>query len=262
MSEIGWVKMHRKIRDTQIWDDKEPFDRRSAWMDLVMMVNHEDKEIIFNGKPFTVKRGQRITSIRGLAERWHWSVNRTKRYLVLLEQLEMIHTDRNTHRTLLTLVNYGFYQGEGFTDEHTNEHTNEYTDEHTDEYTDGLQTRNKRMNKNEKNEKNIYQLIADIYNATCVSFPKVVTISDARKKAIKARLKKYTLDDFQQLFTLAEASDFLKGGNDRNWTANFDWMITDSHMAKILEGQYKNRPKKNSLDDTFEMMRQWAEEGS
>ena len=137
MAEIGWVKMHRKIRDTQIWDDKEPFDRRSAWMDLVMMVNHEDKEIIFNGKPFTVKRGQRITSIRGLAERWHWSVNRTKRYLVLLEQLEMIHTDRNTHRTLLTLVNYGFYQGEGFTDEHTNEHTNGYTDG----YTHGHQTR-------------------------------------------------------------------------------------------------------------------------
>ena len=150
MAEVGWVKMHRKIRDSQIWDDKEPFDRRSAWMDLVMMVNHEDRDIIFDGKPVTVKRGQRITSIRALSERWHWSVNRTKRYLALLEQLKMIHTDRNTHRTLLTLINYDIYQGEGFTDEYSNEHTDEHSNEHTDEHTHGLQTRIKRINKNEK----------------------------------------------------------------------------------------------------------------
>ena len=92
--------------------------------------------------------------------------------------------------------------------------------------------------KNESAERINYQEIVDEYNSTCKSFPKVTALSDARKKAIKARLKIYSLDDFKKMFKLAEESDFLKGNNNRNWTATFDWMIKDSNMAKILDGNY------------------------
>ena len=87
------------------------------------------------------------------------------------------------------------------------------------------------------------QQIADLYNATCVSFPHLKTLSDTRKKAIKARLKVYKLEDFRTLFAKAEASSFLKGANDRNWSANFDWLIKDSNMAKVLDGNYDDRPR-------------------
>lgn len=90
----------------------------------------------------------------------------------------------------------------------------------------------------ERGEKTPYQLIADMFNDTCVSFPRITTLSNARKKAIKARYKQYSLDDFKRLFEKAEASDFLKGSNSRNWSANFDWMIKDTNMAKILDGNY------------------------
>ena len=121
-------------------------------MDLVMMVNHEDKEIIFNGKPFTVKRGQRITSIRGLAERWHWSVNRTLRYLRLLEELGMIHRDSNAKRTLLTIANYRVYQDMQNTHGDSNEDSGGDSDEHTHGDSDGSQYNN---NNNVNNENNI-----------------------------------------------------------------------------------------------------------
>ena len=85
-----------------------------------------------------------------------------------------------------------------------------------------------------------YQQIADMYNEICISFPRLKSLSDARKKAIKARLKTYSIDDIKTVFTKAEASDFLKGKNNRNWSATFDWMITDSNMAKILDGNYDN----------------------
>lgn len=94
-------------------------------------------------------------------------------------------------------------------------------------------------------EKVTCQQIADLYNDTCVSFPSVKTLSDTRKKAIKARLRVYSLEDFKTLFTKAEASDFLKGSNDRNWSASFDWLIKDSNMAKVLDGNYDNKPKKD-----------------
>ena len=93
----------------------------------------------------------------------------------------------------------------------------------------------------EKRETVNYQRIVDMYNNTCVSFPKVTVLSDARKKAIKARLKTYTYDSFEIVFAKAEASDFLKGKNNRDWQANFDWLIKDANMAKVLSGNYDNK---------------------
>ena len=90
----------------------------------------------------------------------------------------------------------------------------------------------------EKRKRVDYQRIVDMYNDTCVSFPKVHSISDARKKAIKARLNTYSVYDFKILFKKAESSDFLKGKNARNWSANFDWLIKDANMAKVLDGNY------------------------
>lgn len=88
-----------------------------------------------------------------------------------------------------------------------------------------------------------YQLIADMYNSICKSFPSIRSLSDARKKAIGARLKTYTVDDIRTVFENAEASSFLKGGNNRNWTATFDWLLKDTNMAKVLDGNYCDRNK-------------------
>ena len=103
----------------------------------------------------------------------------------------------------------------------------------------------------EKRDKINYQQIADMYNDICVSFPRLTTLSDARKKAIRARLNTYTIDDFALMFKKAEASTFLKGGNDRNWRATFDWMVKDSNMAKILDGNYDNKKSGAKSNNSF-----------
>ena len=88
--------------------------------------------------------------------------------------------------------------------------------------------------------------IRELYNSVCGSYPRLVKMSEARKKAIRARLRAgYTVDDFRRLFEMAEASDFLKGHNRRNWSATFDWLIADANMAKVLDGNY-NHPAKES----------------
>ena len=95
-----------------------------------------------------------------------------------------------------------------------------------------------------------YQRIADMYNTICKSFPSIRSLSDARKKAIAARLKTYSVDDFRTVFENAEASSFLKGGNNRNWTATFDWLLKDTNMAKVLDGNYcdKSKPTANKIN--------------
>lgn len=138
----GWIKLHRKILESDLWNSKEPFGFREAWIDLLLMVNHADKKILFDGEPYTVKCGQRITSIRKLAERWHWSKDKVTRYLKTLESEQMITKKRYRNGTLLTIVNYGKYQGGCDTDKDTYKDTNKDTDK--------SQTR---MNKNDKNDK-------------------------------------------------------------------------------------------------------------
>lgn len=92
-----------------------------------------------------------------------------------------------------------------------------------------------------------YEAIRSMYNEICVSFPVCTSLSDARKKAIKARFASgHTLEDFKTMFTKAEASSFLKGKNDRNWRASFDWLLKDSNMAKVLDGNYDDRKRSGS----------------
>ena len=96
-----------------------------------------------------------------------------------------------------------------------------------------------------------YNGIIDAYNTFCVSFPRVTSLSDARKKAIRARLNTYSEAEIIEAFRKAEASDFLKGKNNRDWQANFDWIMKDSNLAKVLDGNYDNRAQHSQTESYF-----------
>ena len=107
----GWISIHRKIQDNIIWNDK-PFNRGAAWIDLIMLANHEDKQILFNGNVICVKRGEKITSLRKLSERWGWSRGKTKMFLNLLKSENMIEFKTDHQKTTYKIVNYNVYQNE------------------------------------------------------------------------------------------------------------------------------------------------------
>lgn len=106
----GWIKIYRQIRNHWIWKDKEPFDKRSAWIDLLLSVNHKSKKIPFENDFIEIERGQTLTSIKQLAERWSWSRHKVSDYLNQLEQDTMIVQVRDTRKTLVSIVNYSKYQ--------------------------------------------------------------------------------------------------------------------------------------------------------
>ena len=111
MPKQGYIKLHRQIQDCWIWtDDDEKFDKRSAWIDLLLLANHKNVKIAFDGKLIVVERGQHITSIRKLATRWNWSTNKVTRFLDLLASDQMIIRESDTKKTLITIVNYDVYQ--------------------------------------------------------------------------------------------------------------------------------------------------------
>lgn len=96
--------------------------------------------------------------------------------------------------------------------------------------------------------------VVELFHTICKSFPKVVRLSDPRKRAIRARMKAYSMEDFRKLFEAAEASPFLKGENDRGWRATFDWLMNEQNMTKVLEGAYADtgRRKRSNRFSNFD----------
>ncbi len=87
--------------------------------------------------------------------------------------------------------------------------------------------------------------IVEAYHLHCSSLPRVIKVTDARKKQIAARWKENSdISFFADLFQLIEKSDFLtnRGNINRNgWSCTFDWALNDQNMTKILEGRYSNK---------------------
>lgn len=155
----GWIKLHRAIQEHWLWDD-EPFTRGQAFIDLLLMVNHKDKKIMFNGELIEVKKGSKITSLRQLSDRWKWSTNKVKKYLEQLQKDGMINYKCDNKKTLLTIENYGVYQGQGNTEEtqkkqerNTEETEKEHrsdTEEIQKKFKSDAEENQKKTNKNDK----------------------------------------------------------------------------------------------------------------
>lgn len=87
-----------------------------------------------------------------------------------------------------------------------------------------------------------FRKIKDLYHSVCVSFPKIRDIDGNRKIAVAARWRAHkSLETFEELFRIAEASAFLKGQNGRNWSADFDWLMKATNFTKVLEHKYDGR---------------------
>lgn len=154
MSDKNWIKLNRKIFSNFLWQDNEPFDKRSAWIDLLMLANHKDHEMWHKGEVIMVKRGDVNRSMNWLAERWHWSFKKVLRFLDALEKAKMVRRNSTSNGTTITIENYNIYQGSGISSDISNDRSGDISNDISSaEVTDTIQER-KRINKKEKNDKN------------------------------------------------------------------------------------------------------------
>ena len=147
---MGWILLYRSIRDSWIWESK-PFSLGQAWIDLILDANHEDRKFFLNGRLKTVKRGQKWTSVRTLAERWGWQNKKVINFLRALEEDGMINRESTSAGTLLTIVNYGKYQDHGNTKDNSSTTRKTTQKKHGDNETKNY----KRMTKEGKKEETL-----------------------------------------------------------------------------------------------------------
>ena len=248
----GFVKLYRSMLTWEWYDD---INVKILFLHLILTANYEDKK--WRGK--VIKRGQRVVSVKKLSEELGITVRQVRTAIEKLVMTNDLTNSKFAECNVLTLVNYDKYQA--VTNEKANVgQTSDKRLTNRGQTSDKSMTTTKEYKEREeyKEYKEIeedielsppapYKLIQDLYNQICTSYPKCTVLSDNRKKAIKARLNAgYKIEDFQRLFEKAEASDFLKGKNKNNWSASFDWLIKDTNMAKVLDGNYDSKNSSNA----------------
>ena len=106
---IGWVSIHRKIFDNPIWLS-EKFTKAQAWVDLLLLANHEKGYIFVRGIKIDIERGQVGWSENSLSSRWKWSRTKVKNFLKILEKEQQIKQQINKISLIITIINYNQYQ--------------------------------------------------------------------------------------------------------------------------------------------------------
>lgn len=233
MSDEGYIKLYRKARENFLYRENRPHTRREAWEDILLMVNHADKEVLIGNEKFLVKRGQSVRSLDSWAKEFNWSKSKTKRFFDLLKSCSMIVTENVQKSTRLTVCNYDIYQG----DRNVNE---------------TQMKRDRPTNKNEKNEKNIKVQKTDFSHdveqmfesfwkqydkernkAKCLK--KYSKLSKADRDAIKKHLPKYLESTPDKQYR----KDPLNYLNNRSWEDEIILPKEEMELQEELE-KYKN----------------------
>jgi len=123
----GYVKLHRVIEDNKLWSS-EPFTKGQAWIDLLLMANYTVSEFQVRGVWVTVHPGEMARGEEHLAKKWNWSRNKVRRFLNWLETEQQIKQQKSRVITIISIVNWKRYQGDGIVNETTDETTDETTE--------------------------------------------------------------------------------------------------------------------------------------
>lgn len=117
----GWISIDRSIQNHWLFKEKRTFSKFEAWIYLLMEANHSKAKVPIGNQIVTVERGQRLTSILTFSDLFNWSRFKVKTFLDLLESDGMLEVKTTSKYTLITIVNYDFYQSEQGRNQHQND---------------------------------------------------------------------------------------------------------------------------------------------
>jgi hypothetical protein len=106
----GWIKLHRQLCEHELWTC-EPFSRGQAWVDLLLLANHEDGFFYLREHKINVRRGQVGWSILKLSQRWKWSRGKVTKYINDLEKEQQLKITQSNSTSIITIINYEQFQG-------------------------------------------------------------------------------------------------------------------------------------------------------
>jgi hypothetical protein len=108
----GFIKIYRELAEKPIWENSTA-EQKVILITLLLMANFGEKQWEWRGKKFTAKPGQFVTSLENITKSAGTGISKqnVRTALKRFENLEFL-TSQSTHRgRLITIVNWGLYQG-------------------------------------------------------------------------------------------------------------------------------------------------------
>ena len=242
----------------------EKFTRMQALMDLCLLAAFKSRTFYIRGNKVELQPMQVAKSIRDLADRWQWGINKVRSFILELEKSGIIDTQKTSVIQIITIKKYVVMNTQTDTQTDTpiikNNNVNNENKEIVIEDKSSLSvstdeqptTTKKKSSGGDKVPKVIIVGDKQIVTAELLAYwnsamegrviKQINRITEKRAKFIKIRLSNFTPEEIFKAIDKAAISDFLNGriGN-RGWTADFDWMFgNESNFIKVLEGRYDN----------------------
>ena len=105
----GWIKIQRSLTEDELYFS-EKFSKIQAWIDILLLAEYRPREIYVRSVPLKLEKGQAAVSIRDLAQRWKWGVNRVQAFLKELVEFGKIDTHKRPLISVITVLGYETYE--------------------------------------------------------------------------------------------------------------------------------------------------------
>ena len=211
--------------------DRNTLSIKNGWVD-------EDKRVFFLFKqeslcrvlgtkdPKTIRKYLNELEKYGLLERKKQGVN-------LSDKLYLKHVEITEDQAYKTIGKNSLPDGEKFPN---GQGKIPYQDGEKFPTNKNESNKNENSSATEKVEKEFIDTVIKKWND--IGLNVVRNIKGKRLDSLHARIKEYSKDDVLTVIENVKYSDFLKGNNNRNWTADIDWILKPNNFIKILEGNY------------------------
>lgn len=231
---IGWIKIHRKILDSSVWNNQNVF---RVWMWCLLKASHKEYDMLVGGQPIKLKPGQFVFGREKAAKEIGLSVQQARTSLNILKKLKNLTIESTNKFSIITIINWETYQNiENKSNQQNNQQLTSYQPA----------TNHKQECKNEKN--NIYSRVINYLNQKTNSDFKSNT--KKTKELIDARRKEgFDIKDFEVVI------DFKC----KQWINNVemqDYLRPQTVFSNKFEG-YLNAAKRQGVKSKKEVMKNY-----
>lgn len=105
MDNKGFIMLDRSILEDDMYFS-EKFTRMQAYIDLCLLAAFKSRTFYIRGNKVELQPMQVAKSVRDLADRWQWSVNKVRGYLYELEKGGYIDTQKTSVNQIITIKKY------------------------------------------------------------------------------------------------------------------------------------------------------------
>lgn len=244
----GYIKLYRSARGTSIAQHPEYF---AAWVHLLLMATHKERQQVVGTKVVTLKPGQLIFGRLKFSANTGISENKVRSALTVMKELGMITSKSHAKFSVITIIKWSEYQGESPAD---NQHSTSIqpASHHKQECIKNEENEQEYTPLPPKGENVPFQEIVNLYHEHLPMLPRVANVSEPRKRAMRARwsekvnvpngkevveMKCNDLDFWARYFKRAATQPFLTGEK-TDWAADFDFLLKKNKFIAVLEQRY------------------------